>query len=89
MIKFQHPEALFLLLVLIPLAGLFILFIVGRNRAVKRMGEKSLVFKLMPDRPSFKHTLKFIIASLAYCFMIIALANPQIGRSYEEVSILN
>ncbi|RMG61238.1 MAG: VWA domain-containing protein [Bacteroidetes bacterium] len=85
MTKFEHPEALYLLFLLVPLGLLFLLFWQGRRRAVKRFGESSLVTRLMPERPVFKHTLKFILAAVALILLVVALANPQIGQSYEKV----
>jgi Ca-activated chloride channel family protein len=49
------------------------------------MGEGSLVAQLMPDKPAFKHFWKFGLACLAVVFLVLALANPQIGKSYEKV----
>lgn len=85
MIKLQHPEALYLFFLLIPFVGLFIWFIVGRQRAIARFGEQSLAARLMPDRPSSKHTVKFVLLMLALSALIMALANPQMGRKTETV----
>lgn len=85
MIKFEHPEALYLLFLLIPLLGVFLLFMIGRKKAISKMGESSIIARLMPNKPTYKHQLKFILASVAIVFFIIALANPQLGRTYEKV----
>lgn len=85
MIKFEHPEALYLLFLLIPLLVIFLLFMVGRKRAIARMGESSLVARLMPAKPTFKHQIKFVLVSLSVIFFIIALANPQFSQTYEKV----
>ncbi|MEM6806558.1 MAG: VWA domain-containing protein [Bacteroidota bacterium] len=85
MLRFQHTEALYLLLGLIPLIAIFFGFMMGRKKAISRMGEASLVQRLMPGRPEWKHHWKFAIIALAYTSLVIALANPQLGRSYEKV----
>lgn len=85
MIKLAHPEALYLLGALLPLGGLFVLFMMGRRRALARFGENSLLAQLTPNRPTFKHQIKFILLALSWIFLVLALANPQIGRSYEKV----
>ena len=85
MIKLQHPDALYLFFLLIPLVGLFLWFLWGRKRAIARFGEQSLAARLMPDRPSSKHTVKFVLLMLAFSALVMALANPQMGRKTETV----
>lgn len=85
MIRFAHPEAFYLLGLLIPLGGLFVLFMMGRRRALARFGEDSLLARLTPSRPTYKHQIKFLLLAMSWIFLVTALANPQIGRSYEKV----
>ncbi|MCB0837603.1 MAG: VWA domain-containing protein [Bacteroidetes bacterium] len=85
MIKFEHSEALYLLFLLIPLAILFLWFMLNRKRAISKLGESSLIVRLMPEKPTFKHQIKFALSVLAFIFMVIALANPQYSRTYEKV----
>lgn len=85
MLRFQYPEALYLMLGLIPLAVLFLFFMMGREKAIARMGDSSLVSQLMPGKPAYKHYWKFGLFSLAFISLILSLANPQLGRSYEKV----
>jgi len=83
--RLEHPEALYLFLLLIPLAVGFILFVWGRRKAMKRVAVPSVWDKLMPYRPSGKHYIKFTLILLAISFFIIALANPQRGLRAEKV----
>lgn len=85
MVKLEHPDALYLLLGLIPLIVLFVLFMLGRKRAIKRFGDSRLMSLLSPGSPKFKHQVKFILICLAYISIVIALANPQIGQKVETV----
>ena len=85
MIKFEHSEALYLLFVLLPLFGGFIWFMRGRKRALRRIGEESIWESIMPLKPKTKHQVKFLFLVLGWIFLVIALANPQIGRSVEKV----
>ncbi len=86
MLRFQHPEAFYLFLVLIPLGGLFAWFLWGRKQAISRLGEGSLIARLMPDKPRSKHTLKFVLLAFGWSFLVLALANPQMGRKTETVT---
>jgi len=85
MIRFEHPEALYLLFLLIPLTGVFLLFIYGRRKAIRRIGARNIWDTLMPTRPNGKHQIKFVLISLAIAFFIVALANPQRGLKAEKV----
>lgn len=85
MLKFEHPEALYLLFLLVPLAGIFAWFMYGRRQAIRRMGMEDIVEKLMPMKPTYKHPVKFGLVFLATTSLIIALANPQLGKGYEKV----
>ncbi len=85
MIKLEHPEALWALSLLIPLLGMFLWFMFDRQKALKKIGDMRLINLLIPEKPTYKHQLKFILVSLAYIFLVIAVANPQLGRTYEKV----
>ena len=85
MIKFEHTEYLYFLLALIPVALAFFYFMWWRRGAIKRLGESHLVSQLMPDKPGYKHQIKFVLILLALSSLTIALANPQIGTKYEKV----
>ncbi|MEM7373890.1 MAG: VWA domain-containing protein [Bacteroidota bacterium] len=85
MIQYESPDAFYLLTLLIPLGGLFVWFIFGRNQAIRRMGEESLIARLMPGMALYKHYWKFVLAAIAVILLVVALANPQIGHTYEKV----
>lgn len=72
--------------ILIPVFFVFFLaMILRRKRNITQLGDKKLIENLMPNRSNFKLWLKFILLSLAYFFLILGLANPQIGSKLEEV----
>jgi len=85
MIKFEHPEALWALLLLIPFTGMFLWFMASRKRALRALGDERLIHRLTPDKPTSKHQIKFILFALAYTFLVLALANLQLGRKFEKV----
>ncbi|MDX2286777.1 MAG: VWA domain-containing protein [Bacteroidia bacterium] len=84
MLKFAHPEALYLFLLLPLLAGGFLWFLAQRRRAWRRLADRGLHDRLAPLRPAQKHTWKWALVTAGLACLIIALANPQIGRKYEK-----
>ena len=84
MIVFVYP--IFLLLILaIPL---FYLFYALHRRAVRKrlgkFGEATLIEKLTPERSKYKGWLRVTCFSLAWLFLMIGLARPQIGAKLRE-----
>lgn len=85
MFRFQHKEFLLLLLALIPVLLLFIIFQRWRKKSIAKFGTASLVYQLIPDFSDGKQIIKFLLLSLAYVFLILGLANPQLGSKQEKV----
>jgi Ca-activated chloride channel family protein len=85
MTRFENIQYLYGLLGLIPLTILFIWYHIWRQRAIRRLGQINLIDQLAPERSGFKHVVKFIFILLAFVFLIIGMANPQIGTKYEKV----
>ncbi len=85
MIQLEHTEWLYALGVIPVLSLLFWWMMTWRRRAIKRFGEDSLVLQLIPDKSKFKHHLKFGLLMLGIVFLVIGIANPQIGTKMEKV----
>lgn len=85
MIKFEQIQYLYLLTLIVPLTLVFFYFMFWRKRAIAKLGELSLVSRLMPEKAEGKHYLKFFVMLLAFAAITLALANPQIGTKYEKV----
>lgn len=56
-----------------------------KRKAIKRFGDSTLLKTLMPDRSIGKMRTKFFLLVAAWIFLIVGLADPQIGSKYEEV----
>jgi Ca-activated chloride channel homolog len=85
MIRFVHPEFLYLL-ALIPVLGLFFFF-VGRlrKRSIERFGNPPLLEKLAESASHRKRLWRALLFLLALASLVVGLANPQIGTRLEEV----
>ncbi len=87
MMRFEHPEYLYgLLLLLLPLAA-FIAYAVWRERVFSLYGDRRLLEKLMPERSKYKVYIKFVLLTLGFASLVIAAANPQIGKKFETVKL--
>lgn len=85
MLRYENIEWLYLLGLAPVLLILFILTIRWRKQALSQFGEHRLLKKLMPMASLNKQKWKFSIYLFAITFLIIGLANPQIGSKMEEV----
>jgi Ca-activated chloride channel family protein len=85
MFRLAHPQFLYLLL-LIPL--LVLLFVYARRRkkkALSTFGDLNLVLRLVPEYSGTREILKFIIWSVAWMLIVVALADPQTGSKLEKI----
>src|SRR3990172_1982667 len=85
MIRLAHTEFLYALLVLLPLAGIYVYGAARRKKMMGRLGEPALVASLVRSPGKYKRPVKFFLISAAAAFLITGLANPQIGTKLEEV----
>jgi len=85
MFRFENPEYLNLLWLLVPFMLFFISNRITRNRRLKQFANSELLDVVADDFSKYKAFIKFSIFSLAFASLVVALANPQIGSKMEEV----
>lgn len=85
MFRFEHIEYLWLLLGLIPALLLFVWNKQWKQKQINKLGNKTLIKALMPHFSNSKLVVKFILLSFAYLFLVLGIANPQIGTKQEKV----
>lgn len=85
MFKFENETYLYALLLIPVFLLLFRLSVVWRRKAMARFGEHRLVSRLMPDFSERKLRNKFILYLFAFAFIVVGLANPQVGTKLEKV----
>lgn len=85
MFRFANPEYLLALLVLLPIAFLFVWFLRTKQKKLIDFGSFRLLNKLLLDNSVFILFWKFACYVLAYTFCILALAGPQFGSRQEVV----
>lgn len=85
MIKFAHPEYLYLLTALPLLVLGYWLLTRARRKALANFGELSILGRLTESASASKRLVKFLVLLLAGVFLIVGLANPRIGTRLQEV----
>jgi tetratricopeptide (TPR) repeat protein len=85
MLRFAHPEYLWLLWAVPALALALFIAHRWRKRLLKRFISESLFSQLVPDMSGPKRAGKQTLLLSAMGLLILALANPQVGTRLEEV----
>ncbi len=83
MFRFQNPEYLYLLFVLVAVVGLFIYGKYVQKRRLIEFGNPELLKRLMPNASTLRLQLKFYITLVAMVLVVIALARPQFGSKLQ------
>jgi Ca-activated chloride channel family protein len=63
----------------------FLWYMYSSKRALRKLGEYNLIKGLVPDVSYSKKVVKFILLSLAFSSLILALCNLQTGSKTQEV----
>ncbi len=85
MIRFAHPEYLYILLI-VPVLLALLWWAAGRRRQMlRRFGNPELLGSLMPQVSGARRMLKHSLLLAALALVILAAANPQIGTRMETV----
>ncbi|MGA9120407.1 MAG: VWA domain-containing protein [Bacteroidota bacterium] len=85
MIRFAHPEYLYLLVLLPAMVAAFLLFSRMRSNASRRFSTSTLFQRLAERASGSRRLWKFVLLAGATGLLIVALANPQIGTRLEDV----
>lgn len=86
MLRFQHSEYLYGLLLLIVIILAFISVLAWKRRSVKKIGDKDLVRSLFMGYSIRFRNLKFWLLFFAFAFMVIGAANLQLGSKMEKIT---
>ena len=82
--QFAQYQYLWLLLGVPLLIAGYGLYCALRKRTLSRLGDRQLVEGLMPSWSGAKGWVKTVLFSLAFAFLVIGLARPQIGAKLSE-----
>ena len=76
-IQFQYPQLLWALAAIPVFILLYVLNLVWRKRAVKRIGDPVIIRALYKSYSPVKSAIKFSLIIVAYACGCIAIANPR------------
>lgn len=85
MIRFAHPEYLYALALLPVMLASFVWANIARRRAMQQLGNPDILRTLIPSLSPGKRGMKSALILLGCAFLVLGLANPQIGTRMEEV----
>lgn len=85
MFRFANPEYLYLLLGALLLAAMYVWSSRRRKARLARFGADTTLKSLMPEYSPRRGRYKFIIFTVAWCLVVLALARPQLGSKLREV----
>ena len=84
-LRFEHPEYLYWLIVIPVLVIIYILFRLAQKRRFERFAHIEMRESLVPSYSNRRASFKFIVFLLMVACIIMALANLQSGSKMEEV----
>ncbi len=84
MIRFEHIEFLYALILVPVFMVLFMLMKYWQRKALAKFGDSHLMLKLIPQLSKSRPLIKFIFLMLAFMSLVVAIANPQIGSRLEK-----
>lgn len=84
-LKFQYPYILHALWGVVLLILFFVYVFHNKEKLMARFGQLDMLRKMMPGYSKKRAVWKSVLFILSYIFLIIAMADPQIGTRLEEV----
>ncbi|REJ82348.1 MAG: VWA domain-containing protein [Bacteroidetes bacterium] len=85
MFRFAHQEHLYALLAIPVMLIFYIIYYRWKKRVTGKIGDEKLIDRLTDSSSRNKPVIKMLLFILAYAFLVIGWANPQIGTKLEEV----
>lgn len=83
--KFANPQYFWTLWLVPFFLLLFLSMVIWRRKVIKRFGNPTLVRQMIPDLSDIRPVVKFMLLMFSLVFLIIGIANPQIGAKLEKI----
>jgi len=85
MFRFEHTDFLWGLALVPVILLLYFMYRRWQKKARQRFGDDHRMNQLIPNKSQLKTNIKFYLVLFAFIFIVIGLANPQIGTKQENV----
>ncbi len=85
MYRFENQEYLFALLLIPIFVTVYLFLLRWRKKKLQEFGDVEVVGRLISNQSKSRAVLKFVLYQLGLFFLIIAIANPQIGSKLQKV----
>ena len=85
MFRFAHPDFLYCLLFVPLFVALFLHSQHSRKKKFQALGDIKLLQQFMPNVSTVRPWVKFCLQTLAFIFIVLALARPQFGVKEQTV----
>jgi Ca-activated chloride channel family protein len=85
MLRFAHIELLWGLAAIPLFIVLFTLVSRWKKKAIGSLGDRKVVYEIIPEVSFSRPWIKFVLFVLAYAFLVVGIADPRIGSKIEEV----
>lgn len=85
MFRFAQPVYLYFLLLIPVMVVLYYYFLRIRKKNLEKYGQHTIVALLTPNVSTKRMSLKFIVLSVAFSFLVLSLARPQFGSKIKEI----
>lgn len=82
--KFASPEYFYLLLLIPAFILLRLLTYYKRRKALHKLGDKELVYKMMPQLSLLRENIKFTLILIVFSLLVVLLARPQMGTKVSK-----
>lgn len=84
MFRFENPEYLWLLWLIVVLVAVRYHSLWRRKKKMERIGDKELVRQLMPDASAMRRRIKFWLLMAAVAVLVVVIARPQMGSKISD-----
>lgn len=82
--KFASPEYFYLLLLIPAFILLRLVTYYKRRKALHKLGDKELVYKMMPQLSLLRENIKYSLLLLIFSLLVVLLARPQMGTKVNK-----
>lgn len=86
MLRFQHPQYLYALILAIVIVLAFVSVVAWKAKTIRKMGDRNLVTALFRGYSARLFSLKFWLLLIGFVLIVLGAANLQMGSKMEKIT---